>query len=326
MSLGSKIAWDDTALPFLLHRNDIRGRSVRLNRVLEDIFSQHDYPLPIKHLLADAVILTTMIGPAIKLNWKLSLQVRGKGPARLLATDYFAPKVQGDPGLVRAYASYDSARLEQVDNPFNLIGDGYFAVLIDQGQDTEPYSGMTPISGRSLADCAQTYFEQSEQLPTRFALTARRGSDGWRGGGMMLQKMPGQNSGSETATTGDLNLALSEEKQSGGAAGWERVNVGLESLGVQDLLGPETDPTDVLIRHFSDEQPRVFDPHPLKFGCTCSQERVRRALSIYSRKDISRMTTENGLVTADCQFCGAHYELDPATVGFDAEETPGDDA
>jgi len=45
---------------------------------------------------------------------------------------------------------------------------------------------------------------------------------------------------------------------------------------------------------------------------------VRQSLSIYSAKDIASMTTEDGLVTADCQFCGAHYQLDPTSVGFQA--------
>ena len=78
-------------------------------------------------------------------------------------------------------------------------------------------------------------------------------------------------------------------------------------------------PTDLLVRLFHEEVPRVFDSQPVKFGCSCSEDKVRQSLSIYSAKDIETMTTEEGVVTADCQFCGAHYVLDPATVGFEAE-------
>ncbi|HHS93882.1 MAG TPA: Hsp33 family molecular chaperone HslO, partial [Rhodobacterales bacterium] len=190
MSLGSKIAWDDTVLPFQLDRSDIRGRVVRLDGVLDKVLSQHDYPPAVEKLVAEAAILTALIGPAIKLRWKLSLQVRGDGPARLVATDYYAPEEDGAPGRIRAYASYDAEALKPESDPFPQIGSGYFAVLIDQGKGTEPYSGLTPIAGSSLADCAQTYFAQSEQLPTRFALSFRKEPDGWRAGGVMLQKMP----------------------------------------------------------------------------------------------------------------------------------------
>ena len=84
-------------------------------------------------------------------------------------------------------------------------------------------------------------------------------------------------------------------------------------------------PTDLLVRLFHEEAPRVFEMQPVRFGCTCSEARVRNSLSIYSAKDIAQMTTPEGVVTADCQFCGAHYRLDPATLGFEAAEDDGDD-
>ncbi|MGR3365435.1 MAG: Hsp33 family molecular chaperone HslO, partial [Maritimibacter harenae] len=86
-----------------------------------------------------------------------------------------------------------------------------------------------------------------------------------------------------------------------------------------EMIGPEVQPTEMLARLFHEEGPRVFDPQPVEFGCTCSAERVVESLSIYSAKDIAHMTTEEGIVTADCQFCGAHYEFDPKTLGKDAD-------
>lgn len=326
MSLGSKIAWDDTVLPFQLDRSDIRGRVVRLDGTLDKILAQHDYPPAIEALVAEAAILTALIGPAIKLRWKLSLQIRGDGPARLLATDYYAPETEGARGRIRAYASYDGERLAEKGDPFLHIGRGYFAVLIDQGKGTTPYSGLTPIAGQSLADCAQTYFAQSEQLPTRFALSYRREADGWRAGGVMLQKMPGvpprpaEDGGAQGLLRPDDLLADADEMEN-----WSRANILLESVTEAELIGPAIQPTQLLVRLFHEETPRVFDPVPVGFGCTCSEARVRESLSIYSRKDIAHMTTEAGLVTADCQFCGAHYEFDPDTLGFEAKEAKGDD-
>ena len=103
---------------------------------------------------------------------------------------------------------------------------------------------------------------------------------------------------------------------------WRRVNILLDSVQPDELIGPEIQPTDLLVRLFHEESPRVFDAQRARFGCTCSEDRVRYSLSMYSAKDIAHMTTEDGKVTADCQFCGAHFVLDPATVGFDAPEAP----
>lgn len=323
MSLGSKIAWDDTVLPFQLDKSDIRGRAVRLDGVLDEILSKHDYPPAIERLVAEAAILTALIGPAIKLRWKLSLQIRGDGPARLVATDYFAPEAEGAPGRIRAYASYDAERLEMGEDPFPQIGRGYFAILIDQGKGTTPYSGLTPIGGQSLADCAQTYFAQSEQLPTRFALTFAKEAGGWRAGGVMLQKMPGipPRSGEDGGTgEGGLLAARDLLADKDELEDWSRANILLETIREDELIGPAIQPPQMLVRLFHEDGPRVFDPQPLQFGCTCSRDRVHESLSIYSRKDIESMTLDRGVVTADCQFCGAHYELDPDELGFEAGE------
>ncbi|EPX82457.1 Chaperonin, 33 kDa [Salipiger mucosus DSM 16094] len=98
------------------------------------------------------------------------------------------------------------------------------------------------------------------------------------------------------------------------------MNFHVDTVDELELIGPDLPPTDLLVRLFHEEQPRVFDTQPVRFGCTCSEERVRNSLSIYSARDIEKMTTDEGIVTADCQFCGAHYRLDPATVGFEARK------
>jgi molecular chaperone Hsp33 len=332
MTLGSRIAWDDTVLPFQLDRPDIRGRVARLDGVLDRVLAQHDYPRPIEALVAEAALLTALIGQTIKLRWKLSLQVRGDGPARLIATDYFGPTEDGQPARIRAYASYDAARLDPEGDPFSQIGHGYFAILIDQGPDTVPYQGITPITGGSLASCAEAYFAQSEQLPTRFALSYGHGhvagaAPGWRAGGIMMQHMPKSQLVARDGGSGEGGLLMPEDILDGDAGeNWTRATMLLNTVEPLELVGPLVHPTDLLVRLFHEEGPRVYDAQPVEFGCTCSPDRVRRSLSIYSAKDIATMTTDEGIVTADCQFCGAHYEFDPATLGFEAVHGPSDDA
>ena len=171
MTLGSQIAWDDTVLPFQLDASDMRGRIARLDGVLTGILKQHDYPPQVEALIAEMALLTALIGQTIKLRWKLSLQVQSTGGAvRMIATDYFAPEEEGRSARIRAYASYDADKLTDGD-PFDQVGQGYFAILIDQGTGSTPYQGITPLTGASLSACAESYFAQSEQLPTRFPLS-----------------------------------------------------------------------------------------------------------------------------------------------------------
>lgn len=322
MTLGSKIAWDDTVLPFQLDASDMRGRVARLDGVLDGILKQHNYPQAVEALVAEMTLLTALIGQTMSLRWKLSLQVQSKGPVRMIATDYYAPEKEGEPARIRAYASFDEERVTD-GAPFEQVGEGYFAILIDQGEGTQPYQGITPLAGTSLSQCAEAYFAQSEQLPTRFSLSFGKSSEPgrpehWRAGGVMLQHMPkaspfaAQGEGTGEVLTAEDLVSGDEQEQ------WNRVNMLLATVEDLELIGPSVSPTELLLRLFHEEQPRVYDTQAVRFGCTCSEDRVRQSLSIYSAKDIATMTTDEGRVTADCQFCGAHYDLDPAEVGFEA--------
>ncbi|GGF55947.1 33 kDa chaperonin [Paracoccus acridae] len=322
MSKINQIAWDDTVLPFQLDRSDIRGRVARLDGVLDHILSRHDYPAPVGALVAELALLAALIGPTVKLRWKLSLQVRGNGAIRTLAADYFAPQQDGAPARIRAWASFDADRLDGRP-PFEQVGEGYFAILIDQGQGSLPYQGITPLSGGSLSACAQTYFAQSEQLPTRFQLASGAsrlsGQDSrWRAGGVMLQTLPATPMQGEGGSGEGGLIQAADILQGAESEDWNRANMLLDTVEVLELIGPSVGPTDLLLRLFHEEEPRVFDAQRVEFGCSCTSDRVRETLSIYSAKDIAHMTTDEGIVTADCQFCGAHYEFDPHSLGFEA--------
>ncbi len=327
MTSSSKHLWDDHVLPFQLDGSDIRGRVARLDGVLDGILKQHAYPRAVEALVAEMALLTALIGQTIKLRWKLSLQVQSNGPVRMIATDYYAPRSNGGAARIRAYAGYDAARLKD-GTPFDQLGEGYFAVLIDQGSGMQPYQGITPLASGSVSASAEAYFAQSEQLPTRFSLSFGRSSlpgiaERWRAGGVMLQHMP-KASPRIAAQQGTGDIVTAKDLTDGAETDdWNRVNILLDSVEDLELIGPTVAPTDLLVRLFHQEHPRVFAAQAVRFGCTCSQERVRQSLSIYSARDIGTMLTDDGQVTADCQFCGAHYVLDPASVGFEAETSQG---
>ncbi|MFQ5439047.1 MAG: Hsp33 family molecular chaperone HslO, partial [Paracoccaceae bacterium] len=283
------------------------------------------YPVPVEAIVAEAAVLTALIGQTIDLRWKLSLQIRGNGPLRIIATDYYGPRDSGTPARMRAYASFDRDELTAAKgSPFEMIGAGMFAVLIDQGKGSEPYHGITPLAGGSLAACAETYFSKSEQLPTRFRIALGQSREPgsrmhWRVGGVMIQHLP---KASPHAKGAQKNSQQESDAGSGSGENWERIARKLQSIEELELVGPNTPATDLLSRRFHDERPRVFDAQAVRFGCTCGPESVVQTMSIYSAKDIKKMTNAEGKVTADCQFCGAHYALDPETLGFQANRKP----
>ncbi|MCH8950693.1 MAG: Hsp33 family molecular chaperone HslO [Proteobacteria bacterium] len=329
------LSGDDTILPFRLDRSNLRGRVARIDRTLDRILEQHRYPAPVSALVADAVMLTALIGQAVKLRWKFSLQIRGDGPVRLIATDYFAPEETGRPARMRAYAGFDmgevvSSRLE----PFAMLGRGVFGVTIDQGPDMRPYQGVTPLSGDSLAACAEIYFAQSEQIATRFnALAARSEKPGdaahWRAGGLMLQQMPGASGHAPDAPGGEAPTGENRLMSAGDAAAmgsgeedWRRAVLLMQTAGTHELVGPHPAMEELLVRLFHEETPRVYQSQAIEFGCTCSAAKVEAALAGYSADEIAGMTTAEGRVTADCQFCSAHYEFDPEALGLEAAKNP----
>jgi molecular chaperone Hsp33 len=139
----------------------------------------------------------------------------------------------------------------------------------------------------------------------------------------MVQHMPKASPQVSGGGSGEGGLLKAGDVVPGGnREDWNRVNILLDTVDELELIGPSVTSTGLLVRLFHEEQPRVFDAQPVRFGCTCSEDRVRQSLSIYSAKDIETMKTEDGLVTADCQFCGAHYALDPDTLGFEAKRGP----
>lgn len=312
---------DDSILPFQLDRSLMRGRVARLDQTLDVILTQHDYPPQVAALVAEAVVLTALIGQAVKLRWRFSLQIRGDGPIRLIATDYFAPKEEGGVGELRAYAGFDPDALK--DKPaFGQLGTGVMGVTIDQGPNMTPYQGVTPLTGDSLSSCAETYFAQSEQLATRFVIEAATSAApgeaaGWRAGGVMIQQLPSDGGRTPDAPSGGDGLLTSDDiaGMGGREEDWSRVAALLATVETTELIGPHLAPDRLLFRLFHEETPRVYDPQAVAFGCTCSAERVQAALEQYSTKDIAHMTTEDGKVEAGCQFCGATYIFDPSELG-----------
>lgn len=321
---------DDRVLPFHLDGLDIRGRVARLDDTLHQILSQHDYPPSVGALVAEATLLAAMIGQAMDLRGRFSLQARAQAQdaaVALVAADYVAPTQSSSPGQLRAYAKFDPERTpETSDNPAALLGEGYFAMIIDQGPHTEPYQGVTPLLPGGLTASAEAYFAQSEQVATRFKLAlgqseAPGGVRRWRGGGVMLQHLAryGEHIDFEAARgveareaedKGERRLMSAEDvvAMDGQGDAWRTASLKLDTAEELELTGPYVTAERLLVRLFHEDQPRVFPPQRVAFGCNCGPDKVVTLLVSYKEEDIADMA-EDGVIHADCQFCGSRYSF-----------------
>src|SRR5215470_7702005 len=186
----SAVPVDDAVLPFEVDALDVRGRLTRLGPALDDILTKHDYPAPVGKLLGEAIVLTTLLGSALKFEGRFILQTQTDGPVSFLIVDFQSPD------RLRAYARYDLKRLKEGLDSGKLLGKGHLAMTIDQGADMSRYQGLVALDGGSLEDAAHEYFLRSEQIPTRVRLAVGEEVDQgdprhhWRAGGLLLQFLP----------------------------------------------------------------------------------------------------------------------------------------
>ena len=299
MSVDPETRSDDLVQPFRIDPFALRGRLVRLGPTVDRILSQHDYPEPVATILGEAIALAVVLAGALKYDGIFTLQTKSDGPVRLIVADVTTE------GAVRGYAQYNSARLGdlsvqpgQSPSVPKLMGAGYIAFTVDQGEDTERYQGIVELVGANLAECAQHYFRQSEQIQAGIKLSAARsGPDGaWRAGGLMLQRVPPE--GGTPVIADDVE------------DGWRRAMVLMSSATSAELVDPELPPRRLLFRLFHEEQVRVFRTHALEARCRCSRERIARILRSFPAEDIEDMGKDE-VTTVTCEFCNTRYDFAP---------------
>jgi len=288
---------DDLVQPFRIDPVALRGRLVRLGPQVDRILSQHDYPEPVAAILGEAIALAVVLAGALKYDGIFTLQTKSDGPVRLLVADVSTE------GAVRGYAQYDKGRLDEIAARLDaspsvpdLIGSGYIAFTVDQGEHTERYQGIVEIMGATLAECAQHYFRQSEQIQAGIKLSAARaGADGaWRAGGLMLQRVPPE--GGYAVIADDVE------------DGWRRAMVLMSSATPAELVDPALSPHRLLFRLFHDEGVRVFRTHPLEARCRCSAERIGRILRAFPAEDQEELR-KDAVISVTCEFCNTRYDF-----------------
>ena len=279
---------------------DLRGRMVRLEDVFEKVLAARAYPPPVAEMLGEALCLAALLAATLKYDGIFTLQAQGEGPIRMVVID-----VTSDGGM-RAHARFDQDAFAGGDRDersiASLFGGGHLAFTVDQGPETERYQGITELTGASLADCAHTYFRQSEQLQTAIMLAARLDDGGRRGrcAGLMIQRLPDDEEEIYRATDGEEN--------------WRKSVILMSSLEAGELLSPALPINQILYRLYHQDGVRVYRPRPLAFSCRCSRDKVARTLTAFPANELADMHTKDGCISATCEFCQANYVFTDADL------------
>ena len=287
----------DRLLHFTLPDRNARGRVVRLGPVLDKILSAHSYPAPIRQTLAEALVVTALLGSLLKdEDSQLTMQAQTQsGVIDLLVCDY-------RDGELRGYVRHDRARLDELGpNPslFALFGEGYLAITFDLATSGQRYQGVVPLEGASLAEACQSYFVQSEQVPTLIRVATSNSPDGCIAGGMLLQHLPEGEEGRER-----LHVQFDHPE-------WEHVAVLGGSTRDTELVDGTLDLETLVWRLFHEEREvRTLGGAELSRGCRCTIEHYRDVLSRFAPEALDEMKDGAGLIMVDCAFCSRDFAID----------------
>lgn len=288
---------DDHVSVFQLDGQPVRGRAVHLGAALDKALGKDRYPEPVARLLGEAMMIGAIVARALKFEGRLVVQCYGtnEGAVSLLAADCTSS------GNIRGYARWDEDMLKQImldnRNPGAdvLMGGGTFSMTIDQGPDMDQYQGIAEIEGARLSDCAEHYFKQSEQVPTRIHLACGQVSvpgkePSWRGGGMMIQRV------AEDAARGSAEEA------------WATSKALFDTIEDAELIDSDLSQNALLYRLFHESGVRLIETAPVTAKCPCSRERLEETFKSFDKKAIEDMA-EDGIITANCEFCASAYEF-----------------
>jgi len=289
--------FSDKLLGFTLPARNARGKAVRLDRAIDEILAAHDYPPAITHLLAEALVLATLIGGLLKdESGQLTMQAQTEGGVvRLLVCDY-------RDGQLRGYVDFDRERLSELGaNPslFALFGKGYLAITFDLAGGEGRYQGIVPLEGETLAEACETYFAQSEQIPTLIRVAARAGEKGCIAGGLLVQHLPDGEEGRER-----LHARMDHRE-------WEHVAALAGSTRHEELVDPALSLDALVWRLFhEEEQVRVQSGAPIARGCRCSAEHYEQIIGRFPEEDRADMRDESGKILVDCAFCSKVFQIE----------------
>jgi molecular chaperone Hsp33 len=282
--------------PFTLPRRPVRGRLVRLGPLADALLSRHENPELVAALTGQALALVAALASALKFRGSFSLQAKGDGPVPMLLADCT------EAGALRGYARTDAGKFaallaaEPAPNAAALLGDGYLAFTVDQGNDAERYQGIVQIEGDTLADMALHYFDASEQIACHVKLASAKTDEGWRAAALILERVAG-------AGGIDPALDMAEQDES-----WHTALALAGTLSDGELLDEGLPAEDLIWRLFHGEGVAVERPRALAFGCRCSRQRLAGILEKFPAEDLDDMAVSGDIVMT-CEFCNLDFRF-----------------
>lgn len=296
--------FSDKPLRFSIPSRHARGRLVRLDNVLGEVLAAHSYPPQVEKILAEALILTALLGASLKEpGSQLTMQARTeKGAIGLLVSDY-------KDGALRGYAQFDAEKIATlpVDSTlFGLFGTGFLAITFDRAlpavEGGGRYQGIVPLEGQSLADAAEHYFVQSEQIPTLLRVAVDHVDGRCIAAGMLVQHLPEGEEGRER-----LHVRLDHPE-------WEHVVALASTISPEELTDPKLALEDIVWRLFHEEEEvRVDAADSLNKGCRCDPGHIRDVISKFPAEDRAEMADEAGDIVVDCEFCSRRFPVSLAS-------------
>lgn len=282
----------DTLQKFIFENTAVRGELVEISETWRQVQARRAYPKAVRTLLGEMLSAAALLSANLKFNGALVMQIHGDGPLRLLVVECDDQlRMRATAKLAPDAVIEDDAGLPQL---VNLHGQGRFVITLDPkdklpGQ--QPYQGIVPLDGDTIAAVIENYMLRSEQLDTKLWLAA----DEHVARGLLLQKLP-----NEGGSKAPLENALEA---------WNRTVMLASTLKHEELLN--TDISTLMHRLFWEETIRIFDPRHPGFHCSCTREKVSNMLKMLGQEEIESALVELGKLAVDCDFCGQHYEFDP---------------
>lgn len=288
--------FSDKLLGFTIPDRHCRGRAVRLEPVLEEILSAHDYPIALRHCLSEALVLTALMGGLLKDDGdQLTMQAQSEGGiANLLVCDFRN-------GELRGYIEHDPERFVGGGASASLqtlFGTGHLAITFDIAKTGKRYQGIVPLEGESLSAAVESYFAQSEQVPTRIRTAISSGPEGTLAAGMLVQHLPDGEEGRER-----LHARLDHPE-------WEHVSILADSLRHEELANAKLSLEELIWRlYHEEEEVRVTPGYVLAKGCRCTEAHFEDVLARFPKEDRREMANDDGLIVVDCAFCSRAFAI-----------------
>jgi molecular chaperone Hsp33 len=277
----------DTRQRFFIDNSPVRGDIVHIHQALKTILKQREYPQAIALMLGEMLAAAALLATTLKFKGRLSLQAQGSGDLKWVMAECT------DQGELRGLAEWkeesDFSHLKTSADALDALTDAVLFINIEH-QHGERYQGIVPLDEPTISGCLSQYYVLSAQVPTQLTLACDHES----AAGLLVQLLPRNNDEEQDLVDADL---------------WPRLTILTQTLRSDELI--KLPAREILHRLYHEEDVRLPDAEPLKFGCTCSRERCVEALKQVGKDAVTEILATDDEIQMDCQFCNTAYRFSP---------------